>query len=199
MNRKQAYEAEEILQRLENHDYISEDVNRLKEIIQPMIDNEKEKEFKEKRNVKTSYRNFNPHREVQYAVQALSKPISLYNEANQEIEVYQRETQDILHALELTDLDDEKMTELMQELRRIRIYRRMAKNFIEIVEPLYKFAMENRMLAKNLGRVAGEIHKIKENIDNRAYYVREKTSLREAFESADELYNRLEKLNMASK
>jgi hypothetical protein len=186
MKRDEAFEAEEILKDLERyqHNYIKDKIARLSELLQPIIENEKIKEFKEKRNIKTSYNNFTPHREAHRAANALNSIITLYDEAKDEVNKYQKETQDILHALELADLSDEEMNELAKELKHIRMYRRSAKNFVESAGPLYQFAINHRKLGKDLGKVAGEIAKITKFIAERRYTPRVNTALAEAFDKA---------------
>jgi hypothetical protein len=194
MDYELAMETEKILNELSKDSVVYVQVSRLKEIFAPIIENEKEKEFKRKRDIKTSWNKFTPHREISRAINALCSSVSLYEEANKEINRYQKETQDILHALELTDLNDDELFNLMKDLQQIRIYRRLAKNFVESVEPLYKFSCNNKELIKKLNQVHSEVMKINLSIKDRSYNVREKTSLEEAFKSADEMYDRMERL-----
>ncbi|TYS60494.1 hypothetical protein FZC76_21730 [Sutcliffiella horikoshii] len=198
MNRDQAYELERLLSELEKYDYtfIKPKITRVKEIVQPIIINEKEKESKDRLKLKFSYNKFTPSTEVQRAIGALSNSIAFYEEAGRDIATIQRKQQDILHALELTDLDDVKLNELMKELQEIRILRRVAKNFQEALEPLYHYATKNRHIVKELGRIHNEIMLLQKNIADKKYHVREKTALAEAFENAEELSNRVEKLTL---
>lgn len=196
MDTNEAYETEKILNRLSEQQLHTEDVQRLKDIIQPIIDNEKEKEFKKKRDIKTSWKGFNPHREVTRASSVLINASRLYEEVRSEISKYDMETQDILHSLELTDLEDDVHEEQWKEMQKIRIYRRQAKNFVEAVEPIHNFVKENEALVKKLGKLQGEVMKVKQSIDERQYYPRVKTSLKEAFDKADHIYDRMERLSM---
>jgi valyl-tRNA synthetase len=192
----EAYEAESIFNYLSDIDGLEDKAKRLQEIFMPIIENEKGKEFKRKLDVKISWKNFVPHREVSKAITALTNSISLYEEAKQEILTYQRVQQDILHALELTDLSEVELVKLMKELQEIRIYRRQAKNFMESVEPLVKFANNHKSTLKELGKVQGELNKITQSINERQYYVREKKALADAFKEADHMYERMERLSL---
>lgn len=189
-------EIESIVESLATRDVHSQELDRLKELLHPMIENEKHKKHKREKNLVTSYNNFIPLSETQRAITALNNSISFYEEAEKEIEIYQNETMDVLHALELTDLDDDEMHDLMEELRQARIYRRIAKNFKETVEPLYRYAMNNKQKIKELSKVYAEVEAITKNIKNRKYYPREKTALSEAFAEADQLTSRIEKFNL---
>jgi hypothetical protein len=198
LNIDEAKEAECILDYLSDIDGLEDKVNRLKEAFMPIIENEKGKEFKRKLDVKISWNNFAPHREVSKAITALTNSVSLYEEAKQEIITYQRVQQDILHALELTDLSEVELVKLMKELQEIRIYRRQAKNFVESVEPLVTFARNNKAMIKELGKVHGELTKIIQTISDRKYYVREKKTLADAFKEADHMYERMERLSLVN-
>jgi hypothetical protein len=196
MDYNDCLEAEQLFQELEKYKYASPHVNRLREIFEPIIQNEKDKQFKRQRDIKTTWNNFVPHREVSKTIQCLSNAIHLYGNAKEEIEAYQRETQDILHALEIADLTDEEMATLMKDLQKIRILRRQAKNFVEAVEPLYIYASNNKPLIKELGKVQSEIVKKNETINKKKYRVREKSSLQVAFDEAKPMYERMEKLQL---
>ena len=191
MNYKDALEAEDLFSKLEKYKYVMPQVARLREIFMPMVENEKEKQMRKDKNIHRSWNKYTPHVEVQRAATALANAITFYEEAEKEISSWQRETQDILHALELTDMNDEEMTELMKELKEIRIHRRVAKNFVEVLEPFYNYAKDNKSIIKELGKVQNEVSKLNESIDNRKYKVREKITLRDRFENADELNKRV--------
>ena len=198
MKREEAYELEEILVDLEQYDdvFIKRMTARVKEITLPIILNEKDKEAKQKLKLKFSYRNFTPSTEIQRAIGALSNAISFYEEAQTDITTLQHKQQDILHALELTDMDDAELTNLMRELKEIRLLRRQAKNFQDAVEPLYRYALKNRSTVKDLGKIQNETLTIQKEIEQKKYFVREKTSLAEAFEQADSFSNRIEQLSL---
>ena len=193
---EEALKVESALNELINNKVMGEQVELIRDFLQPIIDNEKEKEFKRQRDIKTSWGNFIPHREISKVTNTLSIAGRLYKEAREEISTLDRETQDILHSLELTDLNDEDLLVQLKDLQKIRIYRRKAKNFLEAVEPLHNFTKNNPDIIKKINKLRGEIDKVNLSIKERKYYPRVKTDLQHAFEKADHIYERMEKLKL---
>jgi hypothetical protein len=181
MDYNNALEAEQLFQDLEKYKYVNPIVSRLKEIFMPIIENEKEKQFKRSRGIKMSWNNFHPESEISRAINALSQSVSFYEEAKSEIDTYQREQQDILHALELTDLDDNEMMNLMRDLQQVRVYRRQAKNFVETVEPLKTYAAKNKNLVNELGQIQKKTVARIQTINKKVYTCKEKKELQKAF------------------
>ena len=87
------------------------------------------------------------------------------------------ETQDILHALELTELDYDGIATLATKLIAVRQKRRDAKDMIFQITPLVKWVNENRGVIKSLERVLGEVRKSEKKANNRFY--KPKTSILE--------------------
>ncbi|MGM9987357.1 MAG: hypothetical protein ACI35O_09035 [Bacillaceae bacterium] len=160
----------------------SEELQLIYDFLNPIIENEKEKEFKRKRGVKTSWNKFIPYKEIAKASNVMTNSITYYDEAKDELHKYDQETQDVLHALELMDISDEQYSELAKDLQDIRKYRRQAKNFIEAVEPIRNFAKENQVLVKKMCKLNGEVIKLTNSIEERRYYARVRTSLQESFD-----------------
>lgn len=183
---EEAFEVEALLNDLERYEYpfIKQKVTRIKEVFQPIFDNEKDKEFKRARNLKWSWAKFSPLSNCQITLSTLNGVNGFYQEAKNEVVAYERETQDILHAIELTDLSDSELMELMNRLREIRRYRRKAKDFIIVIEPLLHFSEQNKRMIKELGKVHKEIQSNITKLENRIYTPREITTLEEAFKQA---------------
>ena len=193
---EEALKVETAMNDLINNNGISEQVEVIRNFLQPIIDNEKEKEFKRQRDIKTSWGKFIPHREMSRVTNTLSVASKLYEEAREEISKLDRETQDILHSLELTDLSDDELSVQWKDMQKIRIYRRKAKNFLEVVEPLHNFTKNNPDIVKKINKLRSEIDKVNLSIKERKYYPRVKTDLQHAFEKADHIYERMEKLKL---
>jgi len=148
----------------------------------------KVEERMERRNEKAKYEygNFIPESEISKAVNALSNAPLLYEGALNDLEYYNSEGNDLMHAIEMLDFDDEKGVQLLRQLKENRTKRRVCKNFLELVRPLRDVSIHNPSFLKKLSEAQGQIQKIKETLDKRKYYVREKTDLAEAFEKAKE-------------
>lgn len=86
------------------------------DFLYPIIENEKEKEFKRQRGIKTSWKSYIPCKEIARACTTFSSVISLYREAKDELHKFDQETQDILHALELTNVSEDEYGNLAKEL-----------------------------------------------------------------------------------
>lgn len=192
--RELAFEAEKAIERLRDREDIQDELTIVRAFLTPIIENEREKEFKEKLHITTSYKKFAPTKEISKIINVLNNSIHHYQSAQEDIKKYQRGQQDILHAFELTDLSDEELMEYTKELRELRMLRRQAKNFVETLEPLYQFSLKNKTLINNLKKVNSEIDKVKTSVDSRKYYVREKTTLQQAFEEAEPLHKRMNEI-----
>lgn len=79
------------------------------------------------------------------------------------------ETQDILHALELTELDYDSTATLGKKLKLVRRKRREAKDLIFQLTPLVKWIDDNKATIKSLEKVLGEVRKAEKNSNNRFY------------------------------
>lgn len=189
MDYEKVLAAEELFNDLERKKipWLKDKVAELRETFQPIIDNEKTKQKKKKLALKCSYAKYEPRKKIMHAIDALSNGPRLYEEASENAEKCNRLTQDILHAMELLEADEEQLRNWAEELKDIRINRREAKDFVDVMEPLYKFALKNKQLITSLGQIHTEMQNIMKQKETRSYKVREKTSLAEAFEQADSL------------
>lgn len=183
MERDSIFEAEQLLFELENSTAPKEQIVRLQEIFAPLFEKEREREYKEQLEIeKYSWANFLPHRNLQTVIQTLSSIITFHQEAKLEEDRYNDATQDLLHAFELTNPSDDDLIELGREVIKLRQQRRKTKNFLEVTEPLFNFAVKNRNILKELGQIQSEMNRKLQTLDNRSYQVKEKTALQEAFD-----------------
>ncbi|MBD1379055.1 hypothetical protein [Metabacillus arenae] len=194
MNYEDALEVENILNNLSESKETKQEVARLKELLGYIIQNEKDINFKKQKHISTTWNNFTPIKEISKVINVLCNCNRYYDDANEEVRIYQRETQDILHALELTELEDEEMIDLMEELKTIRVFRRRVKNFIEAIEPLHEFVSNNPDVVNGFKNVHSKMDSIRIRQGKKRYSVREKTSLSSAFEKTDGFNHILEEL-----
>ncbi len=182
-----ALKAEKALQNLSKskRKSIQEDINTLKAALVPIIENEKKKNFKDKRKIKWSWNKFEPEVKILRATEILAI-LTMHEEAKKEVDYYERETQDILHAIELGVVTPEAEAELTKDLKEVRRYRRIAKDFIMVTQPLYEYVKAYQGTLKKIGQVHSETKKLIESLPKRTYTPREKTSLQEAFQKANQ-------------
>ena len=83
-----------------------------------------------------------------------------------------KETQDILHKIELDDIKYHEYAKLAKALKSIRNERREAKNIKQQLEPLIGWVEENQSVVRGLERLLGELRKVETNIKNAHYYPR---------------------------
>ncbi len=83
-----------------------------------------------------------------------------------------KETQDILHKIELEDVKYHDYAKLGKALKSIRNERREAKNIQLQLAPLVGWIKENQNIVRGLERLLGEVRKAETNIKNAHYYPR---------------------------
>lgn len=83
-----------------------------------------------------------------------------------------KETQDILHKIELDDIKYHEYAKLAKALKSIRNERREAKNIQLQLAPLVGWIKENQNVVWGLERLLGEVRKAETNIKNTHYYPR---------------------------
>lgn len=83
-----------------------------------------------------------------------------------------KETQDILHKIELDDVKYHDYAKLGKALKSIRNERREAKNIQLQLAPLVGWIKENQNVVRGLERLLGEVRKAETNIKNAHYYPR---------------------------
>lgn len=161
-------------------------VRELRDIFQPMIDNEKKKEISKKHLDKYSYGKYVPTKRAAQAVHSLTNAISLYEEAYNNVHVANQSQIDLLHKIEILDQTEEELLQSAKELQEIQAIRREAKDFVALMEEFYEFSKElkEKGYIERLGRIISAMNQKVETLNNRTYKVREKTALAEAFQKA---------------
>ena len=177
-------ELDRLLTELEQYNYtfIKEKVDKIRTIVQPLMNSDKDKEFRAVRKLKYSWGGVDPNSFIQATVTNLKSITNFNKEATEELRVLDNETQDILHALEFLDNTEEEMVKLSQDLSEIRKNRRKAKSFIELSSYLVGFVEYNKTAVKQLVDVSTNTQACFGKLERRTYTPREKTALAEAFE-----------------
>lgn len=100
--------------------------------------------------------------------------IARYEENKRQLGVFECETQDVLHYIELHgDLNACEGTKMYRKLREIRRKRRLCKNEIDLLEPVYDFfTNQNPDLCHKLSTLQGRCKTLKAGIDQRQYTLR---------------------------
>ena len=86
--------------------------------------------------------------------------------------MYDGQSQDILHFLELNEvpyLDRKKLTDLLPDIRRSR---RVAKDTMATLAPLVRWMAEHKKAIRDLEQVLGSVRKEEDHQQNRAYSYR---------------------------
>lgn len=132
--------------------------------------------------IETKGNQFDPLQKVQQVVEVINNSIQVYETAAANLEKSHKATQDILHAIELLELSEDEMVQLARDLHEVRRIRREAKDFTEIMLPLYDLACKYQPITKEFSSAMSEMQKIANQKENRTYKVRERTDLAEKFE-----------------
>lgn len=96
---------------------------------------------------------------------------------SQEINICEKETQDLLHIIELTSFHAAKGYHFSKELQKARLRRRELKNQNELIEPLLAIVKRMKTFEHELNKVIGDIRRIKSNQENRQYKMRVREDL----------------------
>ena len=92
-----------------------------------------------------------------------------YNYYYEQVGIQDKLSQDILHKLELEDLDDAELNETAIMLQTNRKDRRYYKDRIEELKPLYDFYNENKTLISKLKNTLGATRKAEGYHEHRTY------------------------------
>ena len=86
----------------------------------------------------------------------------------------EKETQDILHTIELDDISYHEYARLSKALKAIRQKRRVAKDRCIRLEPVVTWCNSNEPLIKALEKLLGSVRKAEKSTENRMYIQRTK-------------------------
>lgn len=184
MTEEETLEIENLLNELLQYEYpqTKQRATRLKELLTPGLEAEKRKHYRARNNLKSSV-DRDIVKEVATA-QAMFNGIStMYRRAYDEVGYHDNATNDLLHALELLE-DDEELVDYTRQLRDTRKMRREAKDFQEVVSPMVNFMNRNRKVIKEFNEAVEEMRRAEKKQENRSYTPRVKTEMELAFEKA---------------
>lgn len=112
--------------------------------------------------------------EIKSIIASFEQAKQEYRDAKEAVNLFDKETQDILHSLELDDLTRNERNKKATRLRRVRISRRENKNLVEQNEPLVTFleSDKGRQMLNLLREVLGKTRKIEKYHATRVYHKR---------------------------
>lgn len=102
-----------------------------------------------------------------------------YKYASDQLDLCDKETQDILHSLELDDLSLNEKRRMATRLSRVRKKRRENKNIIELYQPLYDFLTneQGKRTYNLLREILGKVRKTEEYHRTRTYHKKAKEEI----------------------
>ena len=108
--------------------------------------------------------------DVEQIAKIVEDALVKYRQAGDEITECDKKQQDILHDLELSDHTYHECGHLAKDLIEVRRRRRLAKNTVDLLEPVVKWKSENQAAMNKLSNTIGAMRKIKERQDNMVYF-----------------------------
>ena len=104
-------------------------------------------------------------------INSASKDFAWHSEEESKMDML---TQDLLHALELNNLDYKERAKLATQLQHCRKQRRVHKDIATVLEPLVEFleSYRGKNLVNALNEAVGKMRKAEEKIAKRTYYPR---------------------------
>lgn len=121
-----------------------------------------------------SYDTLDPEGNIKDFTSFIRSVITRYEENERLVIEYEKETQDILHYIELhADLNAQQGCVMYKKLREVRRKRRKCKNEMDLLNPVYQFfKTEHADLQQKLSAVQGKCRTLKSGIDTRQYTLR---------------------------
>lgn len=112
--------------------------------------------------------------EIKNIIDSFERAKQEHQQAHDEVNKLDKETQDILHSIELDSLTTSERNRLATRLRKVRISRRENKNLVELNEPVAAFldSDRGRQLLNLLREVLGKTLKIEKYHATRVYHKR---------------------------
>lgn len=109
--------------------------------------------------------------DIRNIISAFEQATKDYEWAYQQVNVKDKETQDILHSLELDPIDKNARNRLATRLQRVRKERRQYKDTVEANQPIYEFLTgdKGKNMMNLLREVLGKTRKVEEYHRVRTY------------------------------
>lgn len=106
----------------------------------------------------------------------------LFEKNDRRIEQLDKESGDLLHAIELLDFDDEQALHYIAQLRQNRLDRRRCKDQNLVLKPLYEYIKTRPKVLTELRLCRKETEKACQLLADRSYHPRIRMELAQAFE-----------------
>ena len=81
-----------------------------------------------------------------------------------------RQTQNILHKIELEKISYHEHARLNKELAEVRKHRRKAKDKVIVFKPIAEYAESNKNFLNSLSQLLGVVRKEEKRLENRTYF-----------------------------
>lgn len=130
-----------------------------------------------------TFEGYYPVVELEKVIASLNQVTPLLDEANKALSLYDRETQDYLHALELLDLDQYTLEDVVFRLSEARKKRRNVQNFIRLCEPLNDLVTRHSTFLQSAIKTKATLVKMRRGMSSRRYSVREASDLQPLFDA----------------
>lgn len=109
---------------------------------------------------------------------------SRYEQNEGDLVYYEKEFNDLTHALEFVEFDKDNGFEIAKQLRENRINRRLAKDENEVLKPLYELLRKYKTLENELNSIKVKTRNVLTGQSNRVYKPRVRSDMQEAFDKA---------------
>lgn len=109
--------------------------------------------------------------EIEHFLSFLEQCKADLKEADQQEVLADKQTQDILHCLELQELSMHDYIALSIEQKNIRQNRRKAKDVRETLTQFVEWITANKKFVDNLTQMLGKIRKAEKNVEKERHYV----------------------------
>jgi hypothetical protein len=166
---------------------------RLLELLSPILDKAEKRIENSKLGFEARYVDEDYLKDAAKAYAVLAEINGSYNNAESELQFFDREMGDILHGIELLDEEVFDENEYTKKLRLNRINRRKAKDFMQVAKPLFDLMNKQHAVQfrKDLNIALTEMRKENKRLETRTYTPRELTSLEAAFAKVSNAYDAL--------
>ena len=118
------------------------------------------------------YDTMQPEETIRSFCSSIRDMLSKYEEDRERLEKLEQEMQDLLHYIEMSGNKNANIGfKLYKQLAEVRRERRIRKNEIDLLQPIYSNFKDTDLL-NVLGRIQGNCRAIKQQINNKSYIVR---------------------------
>ncbi|EJS62000.1 hypothetical protein ICU_05168 [Bacillus cereus BAG2X1-1] len=162
-----------------------EDIKAVVEMLAENLRRYETRDSAKELGLQTCYNDQSISRDIQRATRVLQTHPAQYDIAADDLKKLQAMQEDILHALELLNEDEDQLMKYMKDLINVRKQRRAAKDYLEIANPLKKLVNKYPNIGKDLNQCLKSVREIEEFHKKRIYTPRELTAMEEAFKKLE--------------